>query len=102
MTHEASLKHIAAAQARIDALSMNANFAELLAEKAAALGDKIAVDFFQSGEKISYADLHEKTDKLADALMRMGVRKGTHVALVTPNSSGFVLSWFAIATQGHQ
>ncbi len=100
MTHEASLKHIAAAQARIDALSMNANFAELLAEKAAALGDKIAVDFFQSGEKISYADLHEKTDKLADALMRMGVRKGTHVALVTPNSSGFVLSWFAIAKIG--
>jgi len=100
MTHEASLKHIVAAQARIDALSMNANFAELLAEKAAALGDKIAVDFFQSGEKISYADLHEKTDKLADALMRMGVRKGTHVALVTPNSSGFVLSWFAIAKIG--
>jgi len=100
MTHEASLKHIAAAQARIDALSMNANFAELLAQKAAALGDKIAVDFFQSGEKISYADLHEKTDKLADALMRMGVRKGTHVALVTPNSSGFVLSWFAIAKIG--
>ncbi len=100
MTHEASLKHIAAAQARIDALSMNANFAELLAEKAAALGDKIAVDFFQTDEKISYADLHEQTDKLADALMRMGVRKGTHVALVTPNSSGFVLSWFAIAKIG--
>ena len=100
MTHEASLKHIAAAQARIDALSMNANFAELLAEKAAALGDKIAVEFFQTDEKISYADLHEQTDKLADALMRMGVRKGTHVALVTPNSSGFVLSWFAIAKIG--
>lgn len=100
MTHEATLKHIAAAQARIDGLSLNANFAEMLAEKAEALGEKIAVDFFQSGERISYADLNENTDKLADALMRMGVRKGTHVALVTPNSAGFVLSWFAIAKIG--
>jgi long-chain acyl-CoA synthetase/crotonobetaine/carnitine-CoA ligase len=100
MTHAATLKHMAEAQTRIDGLSMNANFAELLAEKAAALGDKTGVHFFQSDEKLSYREIDEKTDKLADALMKMGVRKGSHVALVTPNSSGFVLSWFAIAKIG--
>jgi long-chain acyl-CoA synthetase/crotonobetaine/carnitine-CoA ligase len=100
MTHAATLKHMAEAQTRIDGLSINANFAELLAEKAAALGDKTGVHFFQSDEKLSYREIDEKSDKLADALMKMGVRKGSHVALVTPNSSGFVLSWFAIAKIG--
>ena len=100
MTHQATLAHIEAAQARIDGLAMNVNFADLLAEKAEALGDKTGVHFFQSDEKLSYRELDEKTDKLADALMKMGVRKGSHVALVTPNSSGFVLSWFAIAKLG--
>jgi acyl-CoA synthetase (AMP-forming)/AMP-acid ligase II len=100
MTHEATLAHIAAAEARIEGLSINANFAELLSEKAAALGDKTAVHFFQIEEKLSYAEIDEKTDRLADAFLRMGVRKGSHVALVTPNSPGFVLSWFAIAKLG--
>ena len=100
MTHEATLAHIEAAQARIEGLSMNKNFAELLAEKSGELGDKTAVHFFQSEEELSYREINEKTDKLADALMKMGVRKGSHVALVTPNSSGFVLSWFAIAKIG--
>jgi acyl-CoA synthetase (AMP-forming)/AMP-acid ligase II len=100
MTHPATLAHMAEAQTRIDGLSMNANFAELLAEKATALGDKTGVHFFQSDEKLSYREIDEKSDKLADALMKMGVRKGSHVALVTPNSSGFVLSWFAIAKIG--
>ena len=100
MTHQATVAHIEAAQARIDGLAMNVNFADLLAEKAEALGDKTGVHFFQSDEKLSYRELDEKTDKLADALVKMGVRKGSHVALVTPNSSGFVLSWFAIAKIG--
>jgi len=100
MTHEATLVHIAEAKSRIDSLSINANFAELLSEKARVLGAKTAVHFFQSDEKLSYAQVDEKTDKLADALVRMGVRKGSHVALVTPNSPGFLLSWFAIAKIG--
>lgn len=100
MTHEATRTHVEQAEKLIDSLDMNANFAELLAEKAKAKGDALAIHFFQSDEKLSYRDIDETTDRLADALMQMGVRKGTHVALVTPNSSGFVLSWFAIAKIG--
>ena len=100
MSHADTLVHIEKAKSLIDGLDINANFADLLREKAASNGDALAIHFFQSDEKLSYAEIDEKTDRLADALMHMGVRKGTHVALVTPNSSGFVLSWFAIAKIG--
>lgn len=100
MSHVKTLAHVKQAEERIKALALNGNFAELLSEKAATNGDAIAVHFFQSDEKLSYADLDKQSDRLADALMQMGVRKGTHIALVTPNSSGFVLSWFAIAKIG--
>ena len=100
MSHADTLAHIEKAKSLIDGLDINANFADLLREKAASNGDAPAIHFFQSDEKLSYAEIDEKTDRLADALMHMGVRKGTHVALVTPNSSGFVLSWFAIAKIG--
>ena len=100
MSHADTLAHIEKAKALIDGLDMHANFAALLAEKAAANGDATAVDFFQSGDRLSYAEIDETTDRLADALMQMGVRKGTHVALVTPNSPGFVLSWLAVAKIG--
>ena len=100
MSHTETLNHIAKAKSLIDVLDMNTNFAELLREKALSNGAKTAIHFFQSDEKLSYTRIDEDTDRLADALMQMGVRKGTHVALVTPNSSGFVLSWFAIAKIG--
>ena len=100
MSHTETLNHIAKAKSLIDGLDMNTNFAELLREKALSNGAATAIHFFQSDEKLSYIEIDEETDRLADALMQMGVRKGTHVALVTPNSSGFVLSWFAIAKIG--
>ena len=100
MSHKATRAHIEKAEAKIAALDMNDNFADLLASKAHQLGDKAAVHFFQSDEILSYAEMNEKTDRLANALVDMGVRKGTHVALVMPNSAGFLLSWFAIAKIG--
>ena len=100
MSHADTLAHIEKANTLIAGLDMNANFADLLRQKAEANKQSLAVHFFQSDEKLTYAEIDEQTDRLADALMQMGVRKGTHVALVTPNSSGFVLSWFAIAKIG--
>ena len=100
MSHADTLAHIEKAKSLITGLNMNANFADLLREKADANGNALAIHFFQSDEKLSYREINETTDRLADALMQMGVRKGTHVALVTPNSSGFVLSWFALAKIG--
>lgn len=100
MSHQASLAHIEEATAKIAGLDINANFADLLREKAHKLGSKTALNFFQINETMSHAEVDEATDKLADAFLDMGIRKGTHVALVTPNSPGFVLSWFAIAKIG--
>ena len=100
MSHADTRAHIKQAESLIEGLDMNANFADLLARKAESNGDKPAVHFFQSGEELSYSEIDETTDRLADALTQMGVRKGTHVALVTPNASGFVLSWFALAKIG--
>src|SRR5262245_837 len=54
---------------------------DLLDRAAARFGDHPAFVFFQSGECLTFRELKERVDRLAAALARVGVIKGTHVAL---------------------
>ncbi|MDD4859075.1 MAG: AMP-binding protein [Dehalococcoidales bacterium] len=54
-----------------------------------------------SGERrISYAELDATTNKLANALARIGIRKGDRVALLISNSPEFVFGYFGILKLG--
>ena len=52
------------------------------------------------GSAITFAEMDEITDHLANALVTMGVKKGTPVAIFMPNSPQFVIAFYAILKAG--
>jgi len=73
-----------------------------LEDKALLLGNKPAAVFFQQQEGINltYKDLSELSNRIANALVGLGVRKGTHVAVMLPNIQAFLITWFGLAKIG--
>jgi long-chain acyl-CoA synthetase len=51
-------------------------------------------------ERLSYADLLDRVERLADGLTASGIGAGDPVALLLPNSPAFVISWLAITGIG--
>jgi len=62
--------------------------------------EDLFLHFFQQDERYSYREISELSDRLADGLCGLGVRKGCHVALMIPNGPAFIVSWFALAKIG--
>jgi len=60
--------------------------------------DKPAIAFM--GAKITYAQLMDQIERLAGALARRGVHKGSRVILMTPNSPQLVAAFFALLRMG--
>lgn len=50
--------------------------------------------------KIKYKDFNNSVNKLANALLNLGIEKGDRVAIIYPNSPEFVISYFAIIKIG--
>lgn len=57
-----------------------------------------ALDFF--GKRTSYAELGRLVDAAAAGFQRLGVEKGTRVALCLPNTPYYVICYFAILRAG--
>lgn len=56
---------------------------------------------FQIGEGVTtYAELWEKSRRLATALVHLGVRKGDRVAIQLPNSPQFAIAYYAALMAG--
>ena len=85
---------------RIEAEKLPANLPALLAAAAADRPDHVALDFFETPERLTYRALHQRVGHLAAALAEQGVGKGTHVAVMLPNTSEFPVTWLALATLG--
>jgi crotonobetaine/carnitine-CoA ligase len=71
---------------------------EVLSQKAAALGDKTALEFYD--KQFSYRDIHLLSNKVANALAKFGISKGANVAIMLPNCPEFLFSWFGAAKLG--
>ena len=72
----------------------------LLDQAAARFGDRPAFVFFQSGHRLSFREFKGRADRRAAALARLGVTKGTHVALMVPNGPEFPVTWLALGRLG--
>jgi long-chain acyl-CoA synthetase len=75
-----------------------APIAELLRRHAAARGGKVAYRDAQS--TVTYAELNERTAKLAGHLADCGIAPGDTVAIMLPNSVPWVESCLAVARSG--
>jgi len=85
---------------QIEGEALPRNIGALLDDVAAAAADRIAWNFFEQGERITYGALRERVDRLARGLSAAGVRKGRHVGVMLPNIAAFPLTWLALARLG--
>jgi crotonobetaine/carnitine-CoA ligase len=85
---------------QIEAEPLPANVPALMREAAAAKPDHVAIDFFETPERLTYRELDSRVRQLAAGLSALGVGRGTHIAVMLPNISAFPVTWLAIATLG--
>jgi len=74
------------------------NLKLMLEETVKQCGGKAAIVYDR--HITSYAELDEASNKVANALMEMGVRKGDRVAMLLPDSPEFVIVCFGIVKIG--
>ncbi len=71
---------------------------KLLEEKAKEYPDKEAIIF--KDRRITYKELNEQAERLANFLMKKGVGRGDKVAIWLPNLPEWVVAWFAVPKIG--
>lgn len=74
------------------------NTAEFLEISAAICPDRPAIIF--ENERIAFAELKERANRLANGLSKLGVNKGDRVALLQVNANQCVETYFAVAKLG--
>ena len=74
------------------------NLKQMLEKTVRQYGEKTAI---ASGDhRLSYAELDEASNKVANALLKFGVSKGNRVTMLLPNSLEFVTTYFGIVKIG--
>jgi len=56
--------------------------------------------FIYESQKLSYAEVDNRTNRVANALKHLGVGKGDKVSVMLPNGFEFPITWLAIAKLG--
>ena len=74
------------------------NLKLILEESAKRYGDKTAI--LSGDRRLSYADLDEASNKIANAFISMGVQKGDRVAMILSNSPESVILYFGVVKTG--
>jgi long-chain acyl-CoA synthetase len=76
---------------------------QLLEDSASKFPRNTAIIFpgaFDDECLMSFKELNDKSNKMANALIDMGVKKGDRVALLMPNCPQFVISYYAVLKVG--
>ena len=73
---------------------------EALESAANIRGDKTYAIFADTGEKLSYGELNRDANRIANALLEMGVEKGDRVALFLRNSLDYLRAIYACSKIG--
>jgi long-chain acyl-CoA synthetase len=76
----------------------NQNLAQFLLDSASSYPDHIALDFL--GKKITYRSLLDSAYRFANAMLRLGVRKGDRVAVMLPNCPQAVIAYYGTLMMG--
>lgn len=97
----ATSTHDAAAFRRdVEAEPLPETIHALLDQAAARHPDRVIWNFFERNESYTYRQAQERVARAANALSALGVRKGTHVGVMTPNVGAFPITWLALARLG--
>jgi crotonobetaine/carnitine-CoA ligase len=85
---------------RIEQEPLPRNVGALLDAASDAVPGHPALAFIDSGETLTYRELRDAVDRVTTGLLSIGVRMGTHVALMLPNVPEWPITWLAIARIG--
>ncbi len=77
-----------------------ANLGALVDESAQKHPDRVAWRFIEADEAVTFAELRDYTNRAANVFCRLGIRHGTHVAMMSPNSLAYCGGWLALAKIG--
>lgn len=72
----------------------------LLRERARELGDKPFLSFAKNEATATYAEINERSDRMAAGLAAIGVARGDRVMVMMGNRLEFVITWFALNKLG--
>ena len=84
----------------MEAKPFDANLGDLVERFCKADPAAVAWVFFDSDETLTRHDVFDRVTRLASSLSRLGLNKGTHVAVMMPNISAFPVTWLALARLG--
>lgn len=79
---------------------MSDDLISLMRHAAKAWPEKAAWVFDATGERLTFADVADRTDSVAASLHALGVRRGDRVAVMLDNRPEFPLLWLALARLG--
>jgi len=71
----------------------------VLKDRAKKLGDKPFLQY-QNEKPYSFVEVNALANKVANGLIKLGIKKGDRVAVLLPNSADYVLIWFGILKAG--
>lgn len=72
---------------------------QILEDKAETDGDKAFLQF-EEGKGVTYREVNEIVNRVANGLLKLGIGKGDKVALFLPNSLECVYLWFGVSKAG--
>lgn len=91
-----ALRRIEALEAKYEAITIG----QLVSTRAQTHGSAIAIDVFERGERATYSEMDQASNKYAHALRSFGVRKSDRIGVMLPNRIEFPILWFALAKLG--
>jgi long-chain acyl-CoA synthetase len=74
------------------------NIKQALEETAGQIPHKEALVL--DAQRITYGELNENSNRVANALMELGMKKGTHVAILMSHSPKWVINYFGVIKGG--
>jgi long-chain acyl-CoA synthetase len=84
----------------IEAEPLPANVGALLDQAAREVPNRVALDFFEDGEQLTYGELQRRVDRLANGMAKRGIGRGSHIGVMLPNVSALPVTWLALARLG--
>jgi crotonobetaine/carnitine-CoA ligase len=76
------------------------NFNELINRAAEKYGEQCAINCFEQNKSLSYIELRNTVNRLANGLDSIGIGKGSHVAVMLSNRIEFHITWLALGVLG--
>ncbi|OZB95266.1 AMP-binding protein [Paenibacillus sp. XY044] len=74
------------------------NVAQFLVDSASRFPEHIALDFM--GKRMTFRSLMDSVNRFANALLRLGVRKGDRIAIMLPNCPQEVIAYYSTLLVG--